>query len=102
MKYVRSISIWLWWLAVATIPFEVGEILAEFSAAFGCQQRAECYPDPPFSSPFKSIDLLEIETALLLWPVCVWFVMLRPIMKLIDAVSPAQESARSSDKGDEP
>jgi hypothetical protein len=103
MKYLRPISIWLWWVFVATIPSNVGEIIAEFSAAFGCQQRAECYPNPPFASPFKSLDLLETEVALLLWPVCVWFVMFRPIMKLMEAVSPdVQEPAKTTDKANEP
>ena len=80
MKYVRPVSVWLWWLWVATIPLDLHEIFAGVSMALGC--RGECYPDPPWAAPFASLDWAETKTALLLWPACAWFVVLRPLWAL--------------------
>jgi len=103
MKYFRSILAWLWWVAVAMIPARLGELVAEFSAALGCRQGAECYPNPPFMSPFGRLDFLELEAALLLWPVCLWFVVGRPLWKLIDVVAPGpQQATKGGDSANAP
>ncbi|GAB2583178.1 hypothetical protein GCM10027034_14130 [Ramlibacter solisilvae] len=97
MKYLSSIFVWLWWLWIATIPLDLHEIFAEVSTALGCQ-KGECYPDPPWASPFASLDWMETKTALLLWPVCIWFLVLRPLWKLEAWIWGAKEPA-PEDKG---
>jgi hypothetical protein len=98
MKYVGPIFVWLWWLWIATIPLDMNEISAEVFAALGCQKGHECYPNPPWASPFASLEWMEIKTALLLWPVCAWFLVLRPLWKLEALIWGANESA-PEDKG---
>jgi hypothetical protein len=100
MKYVRSSLAWLWWLWVATIPLKLHEAAVEVSAALGCQKGRECYPDSPWDSLLSSLEWLEIKAALILWPVCAWFVIFRPLFGLIDRLPSSSSKAQKDDRAD--
>src|SRR5438105_4567072 len=76
MGRLRAAGAWVWWLAVAYVPVAQFEFARRYSAAIGCPSSGDCYV--PGSEHLLYLDMLFIGAALLLWPACVWFLVLRP------------------------
>lgn len=70
----------LWLLAVAYIPLAQHAFMREFTHDIGCPARGDCYV--PGSEHLLDLELLNIGSAVLLWPPCAWFLICKPIISL--------------------
>jgi hypothetical protein len=61
----------LWWLMVARLPISINQLSASYAKQIGCPASGDCYV--PGSELLLSFDVLAMGSAVLLWPVCVWF-----------------------------
>lgn len=60
-----------WWIAVARLPLSIRDLSASYAEDIGCPPRGDCYV--PGSEILLSFDILVMGSAVLLWPVCFWF-----------------------------
>lgn len=81
MNYFRSIVTSIWWLAVAYLPVALFQFERRYSKAIGCPQTGDCYA--PGSEHPLSLDVMIFGSALLLWPACLWFLVVRPLIFLV-------------------
>lgn len=81
MKYFRSTVTSLWWLVVAYLPVALFQFERRYSEAIGCPQAGDCYV--PGSEHLLSLDVMLFGFLLLLWPLCLWFLLVRPIVFLV-------------------
>lgn len=79
MKPLIPAVVWLWWLAVAYVPVAQVQFIRRYSAAIGCPPTSECYV--PGSEHLLYLELLAFGSAFLLWPACLWFVVIRPVAR---------------------
>jgi hypothetical protein len=61
----------LWWLLVAHLPVSIHQLSRSYAKQIGCPSAGDCYV--PGSELLLDFDLLVMGSALLLWPVCLWF-----------------------------
>lgn len=66
-----------WWLAVAYIPFAQFSFYHSYHTAIGCPQAGDCYV--PGSEHLLDLEVLIAGSALVLWPACLWALVLKPI-----------------------
>lgn len=59
----------LWWLALAYLPFAIIHIEQRLWNEIGCHQ-GDCYL--PGTSAALELQLLVVATAVLIWPACLW------------------------------
>lgn len=71
----------LWWLVVAYLPVALFQFERRYSEAIGCPQAGDCYV--PGSEHLLSLDVMLFGFLLLLWPLCLWFLLVRPIVFLV-------------------
>lgn len=62
----------LWCLAAACIPIAINHINQRLWSEIGCTV-GDCYR-PGTSASFE-LDVLTAGTAIILWPVCLWFLV---------------------------
>lgn len=70
-KWIFEIIKILWWLLVARLPVSIHQISATYAKQIGCPPAGDCYV--PGSELLLPFDILVMGSALLLWPVCFWF-----------------------------
>jgi len=80
MIYFRSAVASVWWLAVAYFPVALFQFERRYSEAIGCPKAGDCYV--PGSEHLLSLDVMFFGSALLLWPACLWFLLVRPLIFL--------------------
>lgn len=81
MNYFRSAVASIWWLAVAYLPVALFQFERRYSEAIGCPQAGDCYV--PGSEHLLSLDVMFFGSALLLWPACLWFLIVHPLIFLV-------------------
>lgn len=81
MKYLRSLVAAAWWVAVGLLPVAQFRFIQRYSQAIGCPERGDCYV--PGSEHLLSLDLIFFSSALLLWPACLWFLLVRPLVAVV-------------------
>lgn len=78
MSYFRSSVASIWWLAVAYLPLAIFRFGRRYGESIGCPKAGDCYV--PGSEHLLSLDLMFFGSALLLWPACLWFLLVRPLV----------------------
>jgi len=81
MKAVGRMLKFGWWLAVGYIPLMLWHFYRDFHAAIRCPVSGDCYV--PGSEHLLRIELNAAWSAVLLWPACLWFVVVQPARKLM-------------------
>lgn len=81
MNYFRYSVASIWWLAVAYLPVAIFRFERRYSEAIGCPKAGDCYVNG--SEHLLSLDLMFFGSALLLWPACLWFLLVRPLVSLV-------------------
>ena len=69
-----------WWLVVAYIPLAQAKIYWDFATSIGCPPAGDCYV--PGSEHLLGMDILNFFTAVVLWPVCLWVLVVQPLRAL--------------------
>ncbi|MDR7132837.1 hypothetical protein J2X06_001247 [Lysobacter niastensis] len=77
MKVFLSIVKWIWWLGLAYLPLKLWSLERSYMDRIGCPPRGDCYA--PGSEILLDWDLLIMGAALLVWPVCLWFLVVVPL-----------------------
>ena len=77
MSCFRSAVVSIWWLAVAYLPVALFQFERRYSDAIGCPKAGDCYV--PGSEHLLSLDVMFFGSALLLWPACLWSLLVRPL-----------------------
>jgi hypothetical protein len=80
MKAIWHLIKWLWWLALAFLPRMLWTLERRFMDQIGCPPRGDCYV--PGSEILLDWDILIMGSAILIWPVCFWFVLIAPALAL--------------------
>lgn len=70
-----------WWLAVGYIPIALSSLNVEYRKLIGCPKQGDCYVKG--SELLLSFDITTIAISFLLWPVCLWFLGLNKIVRII-------------------
>lgn len=78
MRTVRTALTYVWWIAAAYLPLAQLQFNRKYAAAIGCPVSGDCYVDG--SEHLLSLDLLLFYSAALLWPACVWMLIVRPLL----------------------
>lgn len=73
---MRKLIKWLWWLALAAVPLSIGIVERRYMDRIGCPPRGDCYV--PGSEILIEWDILAMAVTLLVWPVCLWFLVIAP------------------------
>jgi hypothetical protein len=71
MKTVLFVLGILWCLVAAYLPIATTRINHRLLAEIGCKPVGDCYL--PGTSASLELDILAIVMALVIWPVCAWF-----------------------------
>jgi hypothetical protein len=80
MKLLLRTLKFAWWLAVAYIPIAQAKVYRDFATSIGCPPAGDCYV--PGSEHLLGMDLLNFFSAVVLWPVCAWVLVVRPLLAL--------------------
>jgi hypothetical protein len=75
MKYFLLVSRITWWLAAAYIPIAQLRFYQGYRLAIACPSNGDCYT--PGSEHLLGMELLFIGSAVILWPLCIWYLMLK-------------------------
>jgi len=70
MGTLRTVVVFLWWIALALLPFGLWHGIDEVFREIGCPPRGDCY-QPGWMAAFN-LDLWVMGLAALVWPACVW------------------------------
>lgn len=92
MSHFRYFIAGIWWLAVAYVPVAIFQFGRRYAEAIGCPKAGDCYV--PGSEHLLSLDLMFFGSALLLWPACFWFVVVRPLVYLVRKARVSKQEAR--------
>lgn len=76
MKYFLLVLRTLWLLAAAYIPIAQHRFYEGYRRAIACPLNGDCYT--PGAEHLLGMELLFIGSAAILWPLCVWYLLLRP------------------------
>ena len=72
MKAFLTLVHFLYWLAVGYIPLAIQALEAEVRRILGCPLVGECYVKG--WAVLASIQICSVYAALILWPLCLFFV----------------------------
>lgn len=76
MKYFSWALRFTWWLVAAYIPIAQLRFYQGYRLAIACPFNGDCYTQG--SEHLLGMELLFIGSALILWPQCVWNLLLKP------------------------
>lgn len=77
MKIVRGVLMVVWWLAAGYIPIAQARFYRHYADFIGCPPSGDCYVEG--SEHLLGMDLLVFGSALVLWPACLWVLVIRPL-----------------------
>lgn len=77
MKVVRGALMVFWWLAAGYIPIAQARFYRRYADSIGCPPSGDCYVGG--SEHLLGMDLLVFGSALVLWPACLWVLVVRPL-----------------------
>lgn len=73
----------LWLLPLAWLPYALLRFNHAYWDALGCPVHAEC--EVPGAALVSGLEPAIILSAVVLWPVCLWFLLARPAWRLFEA-----------------
>jgi len=79
--FLRRLFVGIWWLAIGYLPITQFRFTRTYSEAIGCPKQGDCYV--PGSEHLLSLDIQFLASAFLLWPTCLWFLVVRPLLLLV-------------------
>ena len=91
MKYLVRTLKTVWWLALAYIPLAQAKIYREFATSIGCPPAGDCYV--PGSEHLLGMDILNFFSAVVIWPACLWVLVVHPLLALSKRRARATEVA---------
>jgi len=68
----------IWWLFIACIPLAINRI-AGFLSMYSCPPKGDCYNFAALAR--QDLENLFVIAAIGIWPVCIWHLGLRSIVK---------------------
>ena len=78
MKIIFKIIKLLWWLTIGYIPIALHALQVKYRELIGCPEKGDCYVQG--SELLLNFDVTIISIALILWPVCLWFLGINKII----------------------
>jgi hypothetical protein len=76
MKFLRYSLRLIWWLAAAYIPVAQYQFYEGYRRAIACPASGDCYT--PGSEHLLGMELLFFGSAVVLWPLCAWHLLVGP------------------------
>lgn len=80
MNKAFQLARWLWWLSLATLPIAISSLKQSYRSHIGCPPAGDCYVAG--WTLLMEWNILIILAALLMWPVCFYYVVLAPLSAL--------------------
>ncbi len=77
----------LWWIAAAAIPIAQHRFYESYRKAIECPDYGDCYTDG--AEHLLGMELLFTGSALVLWPLCAWYLVIGPWLSRRSTVNPA-------------
>lgn len=66
----------LWWFGAASLPLFISRYYQSYRQAIQCPASGDCYT--PGSEHLLGIELLIAFSALTIWPLFVWYIVVQP------------------------
>ena len=86
----------LWWLGAASVPLFVHRCYDSYRIAIQCPASGDCYT--PGSEHLLGIELLFGFSAVAIWPLFAWYVVVKPwrlrSARLREAISASAHTSR--------
>ena len=76
MKFLRYALRLIWWLAAAYIPVAQYQFYESYRRAIACPASGDCYTLG--SEHLLGMELLFFGSAVVLWPLCAWYLLVSP------------------------
>ena len=92
MNFLRHALRTLWWLAAAAIPIAQHQFYESYRRAIACPSYGDCYT--PGSEHLLAMELMFFGSAVILWPLCVWYLVLKPWLAYRHAAQPVAPADR--------
>lgn len=98
MKFLRYALRLIWWLAASYIPFAQYQRYKGYRRAIACPASGDCHTSG--SKHLLSMELLFFASAVVLWLLCVWYLLVgswRAYRRAAQPCAPADRLRLSSD-----
>lgn len=92
MKFLRHALRLLWWLSAVCIPVAQFRFYESYRRAIACPASGDCYT--PGSEHLLGMELLFFGSAVILWPLCAWYLLVRPWLTYRHAAQPCAPADR--------
>jgi len=76
LKLLRTVLRVLWWALAAAIPVVQYRFHDSYRRAIGCPASGDCYV--PGAELLLDMQLLAAGSAVVLWPLCAWYAIVKP------------------------
>ncbi|MGV8823775.1 hypothetical protein [Methylibium petroleiphilum] len=76
MKILAHLLRLLWWFGAASVPVLISRYYQSYRQAIQCPKSGDCYT--PGAEHLFGLELLVAFSALTIWPLFVWYVLVQP------------------------
>jgi hypothetical protein len=95
MKIIANLLRLLWWFGAASLPVFISRYYQSYRQAIQCPASGDCYT--PGAEHLLGLELLVVFSALTIWPLFAWYVVVQPLRTRI-----SQRSSKAAVLADTP